>query len=138
MQETQIPTLAPARRAKFWIGGAIIVAVLAGLILWAMTQPGAASNYISPGDLTAGKATTGSDPLRLAGTVVPDSIERDGLTTTFLVTDDTEEVRVTTDSPLPDAFKASSEVVATGTYDGTTFTAGEVLAKCPSKFKAKV
>lgn len=138
MQETQTPTLAPARRAKFWIGGAIIVAVLAGLILWAMTQPGAASNYISPSDLTAGTATTGTDPLRLAGTVVPGSIEHEGLTTTFSVADETNEVRVTTDSPLPDAFKDSSEVVATGIYDGTRFIAGNVLAKCPSKFKAKV
>lgn len=138
MQETQTPTLAPARRAKFWIGGAIIVAVLAGLILWAMTQPGARSNYISPSDLTGSSPTTGGDPLRLAGTVVPGSIERDGLTTTFLVADDTTEARVTTDSPVPDAFKDSSEVVATGTYDGTTFIAGNVLAKCPSKFKAKV
>ena len=137
MQETQTPSLAPPRRAKFWIGGAIIVAVLAALILWAMTQPWAASNYISPSDLTSSTATDVGD-LRLAGTVVPGSIERDGLTTTFLVTDETTEVQVTTDSPLPDAFKNSSEVVATGTYDGTTFTAGNVLAKCPSKFKAKV
>jgi cytochrome c-type biogenesis protein CcmE len=139
MQETQTPPFAPARRAKFWIGGAVIVAVLAALILWAMTQPGAASNYISPSDLTASSAgTEGTELLRLAGTVVPDSIERDGLTTTFLVTDETTEVEVTTDSPLPDAFKDSSEVVATGTYDGTSFTASNVLAKCPSKFKAKV
>ena len=136
MQETQTPPFAPARRAKFWIGGAVVVAVLAALILWAMTQPGAASNYITPSDLTA--ATEDNELLRLAGTVVPDSIERDGLTTTFLVTDETTEVEVTTDSPLPDAFKDSSEVVATGTYDGTTFTASNVLAKCPSKFKAKV
>lgn len=138
MQETQTPTLAPPRRAKFWIGGVVVVVVVAGLILWAMTQPGADSNYISPSDLTASSPTTGGDPLRLAGTVVPGSIERDGLTTSFLVTDETNEVRVTTDSPLPDAFKDSSEVVATGTYGGTTFTAGNVLAKCPSKFKAKV
>lgn len=138
MQETPAPPLAPARRAKFWIGGATVVVVLAGLILWAMTQPGAASNYISPSDLSASSPSTGTDPLRLAGTVVPDSIERDGLTTTFVVTDETTEVEVTTDSPLPDAFKDSSEVVATGTYDGTRFVAGDVLAKCPSKFKAKV
>jgi cytochrome c-type biogenesis protein CcmE len=29
------------------------------------------------------------------------------------------------------------DVVARGSYDGRIFTASQVLAKCPSKFKAK-
>jgi cytochrome c-type biogenesis protein CcmE len=136
MQGTQTTSVPPPPRAKFWIGGAVIVAVLAGLILWAMTQPGAASNYITPTELAHGQAHDGQ--LQLAGVVVPDSIERNGLVTTFLVTDETEEIRVTTDSPMPDAFKDSSEVVAFGSYGSGTFTASKVLAKCPSKFKAKV
>jgi cytochrome c-type biogenesis protein CcmE len=135
MQETQTPVVPSPRRAKFWVGGAIIVAVLVGLILWALTQPGAASNYITPTELGA-SSTTGQ--VQLAGVVVPESIDRDGLTTTFLVTDETTEIPVTTDAPMPDAFKDSSEVVAIGTFDGQDFTASKVLAKCPSKFKAKV
>jgi cytochrome c-type biogenesis protein CcmE len=131
-------TLTPSpRRAKFWIGGAVIVVALVTLLIWGMAQPGAASNYITPTDLDAGGAVR-SEEVRLSGTVVPDSIERDGLTTTFGVTDDSTEIRVTTDSPMPDAFMDSSEVVAIGTFDGETFAAGTVLAKCPSKFKAKV
>ena len=131
-------TLTPSpRRAKFWIGGAVIVVALVSLLGWAMAQPGARSNYISPSDLEAGGAVQ-SEEVRLNGTVVPDSIEREGLTTTFDVTDDSTEIRVTTDSPMPDAFMDSSEVVAIGTFDGETFAAGKVLAKCPSKFKAKV
>jgi cytochrome c-type biogenesis protein CcmE len=43
---------------------------------------------------------------------------------------------VTTDQPLPDAFKDRSEVVARGSYNGDVFRASQVLAKCPSKFKA--
>ena len=127
----------PTRRRKFLIGGAIIVCVLVGLILWAMAQPGAASATILPSDL-ARQGPGGSGELRLGGTVVPGSIERDGLSTSFLVTDGDIEIRVDTESPLPDAFKDSSEVVATGTYDGVGFSATRVLAKCPSKFKAKV
>ena len=138
MEQLSNPTLPnPARRRKFLVGGAIIVAGLVGLILWAMAQPGAASATILPSDL-ARQGPGGSGELRLGGTVVPDSIERDGLTTTFLVTDGETEMQVTTDSPMPDAFKDSSEVVATGTYDGVDFVATRVLAKCPSKFKAKV
>ncbi len=136
MQQTQTPAVSPPRRAKFWIGGAVIIAVLAGLILWAMTQPGAASNYVTPTELDAGRAT--GEQVQLAGVVVPGSIERVGLVTTFEVTDDTTSVAVTTDAPLPDAFRDSSEVVATGSYGSGTFVASNVLAKCPSKFKAKV
>lgn len=136
MQETQTPAVTPPRRAKFWIGGAIIIVVLAGLILWAMTQPGAASDYITPTDLQA--AGTSEGQVQLAGVVKPDSIDQDGLVTTFVVTDETTDITVTTDAPMPDAFKDSSEVVAIGTFEGDTFTASKVLAKCPSKFKAKV
>src|SRR5687767_5809006 len=126
MQETQTPVVTPPRRAKFWIGGAIIVAVLAGLILWAMTQPGAASNYVTPTELAA--ATSVESQVQLAGVVEPGSIERDGLITTFVVTDETTDITVTTDTPMPDAFKDSSEVVAIGTFEGDTFTASKVLA----------
>lgn len=136
MQETQTQAAIQPRRAKFWIGGAIIVVALAGLILWAMTQPGAASNYVTPTELAEAGSSEGQ--VQLAGVVVPGSIERDGLITTFEVTDETTEVSVTTDTPMPDAFKDSSEVVATGTFESGTFSASKVLAKCPSKFKAKV
>ena len=136
MQETQTPAVTPPRRAKFWIGGAIIVAVLAGLILWAMTQPGAASDYITPTELQ--DAGTSDGQVQLAGVVKPDSIRQEGLVTTFVVTDEVTDITVTTDAPMPDAFKDSSEVVAIGTFEGDTFTASKVLAKCPSKFKAKV
>lgn len=136
MQETQTHAVNPPRRAKFWIGGVIIVGVLAGLILWAMTQPGAASNYVTPTELDSTGTSRGV--VQLAGVVVPNSIERDGLVTTFQVTDGATEMTVTTDTPMPDAFRDSSEVVATGTFESSTFAASKVFAKCPSKFKAKV
>jgi cytochrome c-type biogenesis protein CcmE len=136
MQQTQTPAVPQPRRAKFWIGGAIIVAVLVALILWGLTQPGAASNYITPTELAAAEELDGT--VQLAGVVEPGSIERDGLITTFTVTDEKTDISVTTDAPMPDAFKDSSEVVAIGTFEGQRFIASKVLAKCPSKFKAKV
>lgn len=136
--EEPLTTIGPSRRrAKFWVGGAVILAVLVGLLFWGMAQPGAASQYISPTELTSSNPH-GQAEIRLNGTVVPGSIEREGLTTTFTVTDRQTEMTVTTDSPMPDAFKDSSEVVAIGTFDGDAFVASKVLAKCPSKFKAKV
>lgn len=139
---TPAPTRGP-RRTKFLIGGAVIVATLAGLVVWAMARPGSFAYYLSPTELVSqndsasGSRDSANADVRLNGTVVPGSIERDGLATSFLITDGTTEVAVATDRPLPDAFMDRSEVVALGTMDQDTFVATEVLAKCPSKFKAR-
>ena len=135
----ETPSTPPSskRRAKFLFGGsAVFVAVLA-LLFWAMSTPNATAFYLTPTELLHRGSTPIDESYRLNGTVVPGSIERDGLTTTFTVTDGTNEIDVTTDAAVPDTFKDRSEVVARGSYDGSTFTAIEVLAKCPSKFKAR-
>lgn len=110
---------------------------LAALLFWAMTRPGSTAFYMTPTELQAHGPTTAGETYRLNGTVVPGSIEQNGLTTTFVVSDGETDIDVTTDSPVPDTFKDRADVVARGGYDGATFTAVEVLAKCPSKFKAK-
>ena len=81
--------------------------------------------------------TPADEGYRLNGTVVPGSIEQDGLTTSFTVTDGSTDIDVVTEVAVPDTFKDRSEVVARGSFDGETFRAFEVLAKCPSKFKAR-
>lgn len=136
-------TLMGPRRAKFLVGGIVVVATLVGLVVWAMARPGSTANYMTPTELTAQNSTTNTarilanNDVRLNGTVVPGSIERHGLATSFLITDGTTEVAVRTDRPLPDAFRDSSEVVALGNLETDTFVATEVFAKCPSKFKAR-
>lgn len=136
MEQPGTPSLAPVRRTKFVVGAAIIVVVLVGLIVWAMARPGAASMYMTPSEVEDMVLLEGE--VRMSGTVVPDSIETEGLSTSFLVTDGDTEVEVTTESPMPDAFMDSSEVVAIGSLESDGFVATTVLAKCPSKFKAKV
>ncbi len=106
------------------------------LVGWGMNRPGAAAAYYSPSEIRS-LDLTAADDVRLNGNVVPGSIERAGLATSFTVTDGREQVAVETETPLPDAFKDGSEVVALGRFDGETLTATQVLAKCPSKFKAK-
>lgn len=134
----QVTQAAPEkRRAKFMIGAGVVAVALIGLIAWAMAREGSTAFYLTPSELQAQGPTANS--YRVNGDVVKDSVERDGLTTAFVVTDGQTDMRIVTDSPLPDAFysKDRVEVVALGTYDGRLFTATEVLAKCPSKFKAK-
>ena len=127
----------PKRRTKFAVGALVVIATLAGLVVWAMTRPGSTAFYLTPTEVQALGPGQIAHDYRVNGTVVPGSIERDGLETTFLVTDGSSEIEVLTTAPLPDTFRSRSEVVAKGSFDGDAFAAQEVLAKCPSKFKAK-
>ncbi len=139
------PTAAsPKRQAKLVVGGGIIFLALVGLVLWAMTRQNATSFYYTTSELRAVSVAAGAEQYRVNGNVIPESVENDGLRTTFDITDGTTEVTVVTDEVLPDAFwtamaagSSEVEVVAQGRYDGSRFTATQVLAKCPSKFKAK-
>ncbi len=127
------------RRTKFVVGGTFMVVVVIALIVWAMARPGSTAFYVTPSELAAGTGSQAEDDVRVNGDVLEDTIERDGLVTTFDITDGTTVVSVTTDAALPDAFYSEDgvEVVATGRYATGTFTASEVFAKCPSKFEAK-
>src|SRR5918992_4127230 len=135
--DSTVGASAPLTRAKFRIGGAVIVLTVIALLVWALTQRGATSFYVTTGELAARGPTTLAEGYRVNGRVVGGSIERSGLETSFLVSDGSTELRVVTDRPLPDTFKDGSDVVVSGSYNGSSFTAVEVLAKCPSKFKAK-
>ena len=134
----------PKRRAKFLVGGGIIVFALVGLVVWAMLRPNATAFYYTTSELQAAAVASGTEEYRVNGNVMPESVVREGLETTFDITDGTTSVTVVTDEALPDAFwtamdagSSEVEVVAQGRYDGAQFTASQVLAKCPSKFKAK-
>jgi cytochrome c-type biogenesis protein CcmE len=136
------PTL-PApdkRRVKFLVGGGVVALALVGLIVFAMTRPNATSFYMTTSEIQAAGATQTSGDVRVNGDLVQDSVVEKGVTTTFDITDGTSRLTVTTDSTLPDAFYSDSdviEIIAQGNYDGDTFTATQVFAKCPSKFKAQ-
>jgi cytochrome c-type biogenesis protein CcmE len=138
------PIASPKRRAKFLVGGLIVTCALFGLIAWAMFRPEATTFYLNVSEVKAQGVTPPAEAYRVNGKVVPGSVDRSGLSTSFAITDGGQRLRVRTDQALPDAFwaavKADSseiDVVAQGRYDGRTFAASQVLAKCPSKFKAR-
>ena len=139
-----LTTTSPKRRAKFLVGGAIIVVTLVALIGWAMNRPGSTAFYQTVTEVKALGPAAAAEDYRVNGNVVPGSLERNGIETSFEITDGNEELRVVTQEALPDAFWTgydndpdSVEIVAQGRYDGETFGASQVLAKCPSKFKAQ-
>jgi cytochrome c-type biogenesis protein CcmE len=132
-----------ARRLKFVLGSVVVMLTLAALVAWAMGRPGSTSFYMSVSELQAAGAGARSD-LRVNGNVVPGSLSRSGIETSFAISDGGGRLTVVTEEPLPDVFHtayrndpSAVEVVAQGRYDGRRLVAHQVLAKCPSKFKAR-
>lgn len=123
-------------RFRFALAAAVVVASIGGLIAWAAaTSP---LYYRTPSEL-ADAAPNSVERFRVAGKVVDGTVSRSGPTTRFTLTDGAAEIDVKTDDVLPDTFGPGVEVVADGALTGSgLFTASTVLAKCPSKFKARL
>lgn len=148
--EQHSPTGSRKRTAKFLIGGGVVAAAVVGLVVWAMAQPNATAYYYSVSEMLAADAPAQAEArqVRVNGKVVPGSIETRGGRTRFLISDGKTELGITTTEPVPDTLKDEAEVVALGRVAHEPVVAGgrsrpavfeatEVLAKCPSKFKAR-
>ena len=61
--------------------------------------------------------------------VAPDSVDIDGLTANFIITDDTAQIAVSYNGALPDLFREGQGIVAEGRFDQKQFIADTVLAK---------
>lgn len=122
-------------RVRFSIAAGVVVVSILSLIGWALS--GSTSYYKTPTELASGSVDPHSR-VRVAGKVVAGSVVVEGATTSFEVSDGAGQIPVITRDLLPDTFGAGVEVVAEGSIrsDGV-FSATTVLAKCPSKFKAK-
>ncbi len=96
--------------------------------------------YLTPSELLAKGEEAYNDEVRLSGTVMAGTIEKDtGNTVHFIVTDDEGTmIPVVYSGPVPDTFQEEADVVVEGelTTDGV-FEATNLLAKCPSKYEPK-
>lgn len=118
---------------------AVLVFVAAGTYLAYSGARSSMAYYLTVGELLDRASTmTGAD-VRLGGKVAAGTVKWDqvGGLLQFEVTDGTRSLPVTYRGVVPDTFKPGADVVVEGRYDGTTFTAGRLFAKCPSKFEAK-
>lgn len=87
--------------------------------------------FFTPTQVFSGEAPKGRS-FRIGGMVENGSIKRqsDGVTVTFVVTDNAKQLPVTYKGILPDLFKEGKGVVAQGQLDAEgKFVAAEVLAK---------
>ncbi|MGH2717266.1 MAG: cytochrome c maturation protein CcmE [Actinomycetota bacterium] len=124
-------------RTRFGIAAAVVVVAVLGLIGFSLA--GATDYYRTPAQLLSGSYKP-SETIRVAGIVVKDSVTHNGAQTNFSVTDNHVSIPVSTDAVLPDTFAAGVTVVVEGAMNAqkSEFVATGVLAKCPSKFSAKV
>ena len=114
------------RRAAIVLGVLAAVGVAAGLILNAFN-----SNLVffyTPTQVADREAPQGRS-FRIGGLVEAGSVQRDGVTVRFSVTDTARSMPVRYEGILPDLFKEGKGVVAQGQLQGDVFIAREVLAK---------
>jgi cytochrome c-type biogenesis protein CcmE len=116
--------------AMLLLGGAT------ALVMWAMTD--SLVYFYGPTELVTRKDITPERRLRIGGLVEQGSVQKDGKTVRFKVTDTTNALPVVYTGLLPDLFREGQGVVAEGRLgrDGV-FQASEVLAKHDEKYMPK-
>jgi cytochrome c-type biogenesis protein CcmE len=152
------------RNAKFLVGGLLIVAAVIYLIV-SSTQ--ASSQYfLTIEELQARKTEIVGRDVRVSGAVIGDSIKYDpqSLSLTFtvanipndnnvidargglaavlkdaVVDNSLARMNVVYNGVKPDLLKDQAQAIMTGTYNADgTFTANELLLKCPTKYEDAV
>jgi cytochrome c-type biogenesis protein CcmE len=125
------------RRLKLFIAAGSVVLGVAYLMITALQT--STVYYMTVGELLGRGPAAYGQPLRLAGDVVPGTVQKEdaGLAVRFMVQDGSGQVPVYyRGGPVPDIFGDEVQVVVEGKIgpDGT-FVANTLLAKCPSKFE---
>jgi cytochrome c-type biogenesis protein CcmE len=123
------------RYIRFGVVSAIIVVALAYLAYTGVQE--SKSYYVTIKELKTMDDSAYKKRLRVAGTVQPGSIKRQGSRVEFMLEEEGKTLPVIytgTEVP-PDTFKDSSQALAEGSYgrDGV-FHAKQLQAKCASKY----
>lgn len=123
-----------AKHQRLWlVVGALVALGGAGALAFS-TLGEKATYFYAPADLAKGPPP--SDAIRLGGMVEKGSLQRDGATVRFVVTDMKDTVPVTYTGILPDLFREGQGVIAEGTMDPASgqFRATTILAKHDEKY----
>ncbi len=125
-------------KLKFVVGGIVVVAALSWLGFVGFEESKA--YYITVDEFSAMQADLQGKTLKIAGDVVPGSINRAARPIEFVISHEGENltVRYIGRGVLPDTFKDGSKAVVEGRIapDGT-FQANHIEAKCASKYEAE-
>ncbi len=164
MSETILTNSGTSGRAKFLVGGLLIIAAIVYLIV-SSTQA-SAQYFLTVDEVYAKGAEVYERDLRLSGAVIGDSIEYDldTLTLTFQVAHipgdnseidaqgglaavlnkavndpNSQRLNVVYVGPKPDLLQNEAQAIMTGRLNSDgTFEADELLLKCPTKYEDAV
>jgi cytochrome c-type biogenesis protein CcmE len=118
---------------KFVLAGALVAAGVVYLVVTALS--GATVYYLTVAELRAQGTPNG--PVRVAGVVAADQLNKDGASLSFEMNDETtgEMLPVVYTGIVPDIFAPGIQVVVEGRVNGAgAMEATTLLAKCPSRF----
>jgi len=147
------PESGPGKGLQITLGAAVVIALLGWYGYTNLQQQGSSFQYFQTLDEFLAQPTPPETSLRVHGYVANASIERDleGKEVRFEVQNDPPHAAGDSDRTLrvlyasletPDLFKDGAEVVIEGHLQSSSgepvFVAQNVLAKCPSKFEAKL
>ena len=127
------------RKQKRLMGIGFIAAVLAlavGLVLVALRDE--IVFFYSPTEIVKENKAASGQRFRIGGLVKEASLQKQGTTVSFVITDTESEVTVKYSGILPDLFKEGKGVVAEGILNApTVFVADTVLAKHDENYMPK-
>jgi cytochrome c-type biogenesis protein CcmE len=124
------------KQLKFILGPSVIVLALVWIGYSAFQETRAYFQTVS--ELYAMADTFGDERLKVAGEVVPGSIQKGADQIDFVISEGGQflTVHYVGTDPVPDTFRDYAEAVVDGEYNGNgVFTATKLQAKCASKYE---
>ena len=126
-----------AKRRLVVVGGIVVIAML---VIVAIAGSGGSASSLSIADVLGGNYDGKKVQSRA---VVADSLTSEGSTAVFKIApegvdaaDSEQALTVQYDGALPATFGTGVVAICTGTVDGNTLEASEMVTKCPSKYES--
>ncbi len=129
------PRAKPKYQVKYLIGAIAIFGVIAYLIFFGLSQTSQWAMTLT--ELHAKGNSAVGQGVRVTGQLQANSVQKDIKSNqiAFVLTDGVNQLPVSYKGVVPDTFDRAVEVVAEGKLNADgTFTATNLLAKCPSKY----
>lgn len=117
----------------------VCVAIIVGALGWIAVRglTGSFVYYLTPSDIVVEHQADIAQRVRLGGYVVPGSVDREGGTLSFTVSDGAESLRVISTGPVPQMFRPGQGVVLEGAVgEDDVFHSDTLLVKHGGEYRA--
>lgn len=123
----------PGRRLRYLVAGGLCAAAVVSLVFGGLSRNIVYFRTVS--EAVAERSGGGGDRLRMAGEVVPGSVERRPDGVAFDVREGGVVASVVHRGDPPELFKDGAPVVCEGRWDGETFSSDRIMIKHGSEYK---